>query len=114
VNPRSERTGWSAIEPCKVLRNKPNRDGYIRIRIGSRKDGSRRLIMSHRHTWKQVNGTIPDGFEIHHKCRNRACSRLTHLELIGISEHKALTNRERAGTNYYKAKRARNEWGMFT
>lgn len=114
VNPRSEKTGWSAIEPCKVLRNRPNHDGYIRIRIGSRKDGSRRLVMSHRYTWEQANGPIPAGYEIHHKCRNRACSRLVHLELIEISKHKSLTNQERAGTGYYKAKRVRNEWGMFT
>lgn len=70
--------------------------------------------MSHRHVWEDANGPVPKGFELHHKCRNRGCSRLSHLELIGISEHKSLTNRERAGTGYYKAKRVRNEWGMFT
>ena len=107
-----EKTGLSAID-CKVLSNKPNQDGYIRIRIGSRKDGSRKLVMAHRYVWEQVNGTIPDGFEVHHKCKNRSCCNLYHLELIKSNEHKSITNRERAGTGYFTAKRRRNEVGMF-
>lgn len=34
--------------------------------------------------------TIPDGFEVHHQCRNRACVELEHLQLMARDEHRAL------------------------
>lgn len=83
------------IEGCLVLKNKPNKDGYIRVVVGSRTDNTRNFKMSHRISWEDKYGLIPEGYEIHHKCRNRACCNISHLELIKISKHKTLTNIER-------------------
>lgn len=36
-----------------------------------------------------------EGKEIHHKCHNRACCNLDHLELVDIVEHKCEHNQTR-------------------
>jgi len=75
---------------CIVVANrKLNSDGYFRIH---RRDG---LHMYHRVVYEHFKGKVPAGYEIHHSCRNRACSNIDHLELIEISDHKTLTNNER-------------------
>jgi hypothetical protein len=71
----------------------PNHDGYIRIYQG--KDNVKRYKMLHRMAWEKYKGDIPEGYEIDHMCRNRKCCNPEHLQLLGISEHKVKTNKER-------------------
>jgi len=40
------------------------------------------LGMAHRFTYIATYGPIPDGLEIDHLCRNRACARPDHLEAV--------------------------------
>lgn len=68
-----------------------NQDGYVRVLPALRRLGGK-LKMRHRVMWQLAGRTIPKDKELHHKCRNRACCNLDHLELIGVSEHKSLTN----------------------
>lgn len=83
-----------------------NKDGYLRIK--NRSEAGPRMMMYHRVTYESHFGTIPDGYEVDHKCRNRACQNIEHLQLLAISEHKAKTNKERsddkrkAALSYYK------------
>ena len=37
---------------------------------------------AHRWSWQEVNGPVPDGLELDHLCRNRACVRPSHLEAV--------------------------------
>lgn len=78
--------------------HKLNPDGYLRKRIDNK------LVMYHRHVWEQHNGPIPEGYEVDHKCRNRACCNIDHLQLLGISEHKVKTNKERYRERFEKAR----------
>lgn len=84
--------------------HKLNSDGYFRSRdhrhIGS---GSKPLIMYHRLVWELSFGTIPDGFEIDHKCRNRACCNLEHLQVLSGKEHTIKTNKERYSERFANA-----------
>lgn len=41
----------------------------------------------HRLVWKINYGEIPDGHEIHHKCGNRSCCNIDHLECIPRKKH---------------------------
>lgn len=44
-------------------------------------DGQRQR-RAHRWFWEQENGPVPDGLELDHLCRNRACVRPSHLEAV--------------------------------
>jgi hypothetical protein len=75
-----------------------NQDGYFRKRIGES------LIMYHRYVWEQAHGSIPFGYEIDHKCRNRACCNLDHLQMLTVKNHKIKTNEERYAERNAEAK----------
>lgn len=39
--------------------------------------------------WILMNGPVPKGSEIHHRCHNRACVRPDHLEALNRADHRA-------------------------
>lgn len=55
-------------------------DGYGRLR------GGRGNVLAHRLLYETLVGNIPEGRVLDHLCRNRACVRPSHLEVV--------TNRE--------------------
>lgn len=73
------------------------RNGYGRITIGSRKDGTRRIAMAHRVSYELFNGEIPDGMEICHKCDNPCCINPDHL--FAGTRQDNIDDRERKGRN---------------
>jgi hypothetical protein len=77
--------------------HKLNRDGYFRKNIG------KKSWFYHRYVWTQENGDIPEGFEINHKCKTRACCNLDHLECLDGSEHASLSNSERYADRHQSA-----------
>lgn len=66
-----------------------NHDGYLRLKL----EGKMQLY--HRYVWEKLFGKIPENYEVNHKCKNRACSNIEHLECIEGREHASLSNRER-------------------
>lgn len=64
-----------------------NGDGYYCTTIYD-DDGKRTTIRHHRFIWEVVNGTIPEGYEIHHKDKNRTNNSINNLELIECGTHK--------------------------
>ena len=78
--------------------HKHNIDGYLRVR----RDGVWKMF--HRHVWELYIGEIPEGYEINHKCKNRACSNLEHLECLEGSVHASLSNKERYAARNLQAK----------
>jgi hypothetical protein len=74
-----------------------NGGGYGRILIGSRKDGTRRNISTHRLSYELSCGKIPKGMEVCHKCDNRICINPDHL-FIGTHQDN-IDDRERKGRN---------------
>ena len=86
------------------LSHKLNGDGYFRKR---HKDG---VEMFHRTIWKHHGGTIPEGYEIDHKCRTRACFNVEHLRCIPREVHLNHTNRTRYIERY---RRAFKYWSYF-
>ena len=71
--------------------------GYGRTIIGSRRDGSRRTISAHRLSYMIFKGTIPDGYEVCHKCDNPKCINPDHL-FVGTRQDN-IDDRERKGRN---------------
>ncbi len=60
--------------------------GYGQFRVGSRTDGTRRMVRAHRWAYEHLVGVIPDGLDLDHLCRTPRCVNPAHLEPV--------TNRE--------------------
>lgn len=69
---------------------KPSRGGYATAVI----EGKSTLL--HRLFFAQFRSSIPDGMQVHHTCRNKACLNPWHMELLTATEHRRLHYPERA------------------
>ena len=72
-------------------------NGYGRMVIGSRTDGTRRTIQTHRASYELKYGEIPEGMEICHKCDNPCCINPDHL--FAGTRQDNIDDRERKGRN---------------
>lgn len=72
----------------------PTQDGYLRVLNKPRKLGGK-LTMLHRLEWEKQKGSIPEGFEVDHMCKNRCCQNVNHMQLLNKSEHKSKDNAKR-------------------
>ena len=51
--------------------------------------------MYHRFKWTEAGNAIPEGHEIDHLCKNRACCNVEHLRCITREQHLKETNEQR-------------------
>lgn len=73
---------------CWVWIGRLDKDGYAgQFKIGSRADGTRRLVRVHRFVYAVLVEPIPEGFVIDHLCRNRACQNPFHMEPVTPEEN---------------------------
>ncbi len=50
------------------------------------------LLHAHRVAWAEAHGPIPDGMLVHHKCGDKSCVDVDHLQLVTPSEHAKIHN----------------------
>lgn len=63
------------------------RDGYGKINVAGSRGG--RIATAHRVAYEMLIGPIPEGMQIDHLCRNRACVNPDHLEPVSAQENMA-------------------------
>ncbi len=59
----------------------PFHDGYGLFRV------IKKRVKAHCFAYELTHGLVPEGTELHHKCGNRKCIRLDHLEVVTRIEH---------------------------
>lgn len=70
--------------PCWVWQRAKNQYGYA---IQKPPRGSERSWLVHRVKWEEQNGPIPDGLDLDHLCRVRACVRPSHQQPVTRKEN---------------------------
>lgn len=68
---------------CIIWTGSINDSGYGKIWDG------KQTVRAHRYAWERVNGPIPEGMFIDHRCHNPACVKVAHLRLASQSENNA-------------------------
>jgi hypothetical protein len=66
---------------CRVWVGAKNTKGYGRIRVGGK------TMMAHRAAYELERGSIPEGLQLDHLCRNRRCCNPDHLEPVTREEN---------------------------
>ena len=66
---------------CILSKNKPTTNGY------PRKSYNNKVYYHHRLIWILENGSILEGYDIHHKCGNKCCINIKHLECLKRIKH---------------------------
>ena len=69
----AQQVTFEGLEQAKRTALEANRWGQRTI--------NRKTRLAHRVAWEEVHGPIPDGLVVRHKCDNRACINVDHLEL---------------------------------
>lgn len=69
------------VTPCHIWTGVLTDEGYGRFKRGSID------VVAHRAIYAERVGPIPDDHDLHHRCEQKACVRLDHLEPMTVSEH---------------------------
>lgn len=72
---------------CWVWTGTMTSDGYGRVYTSKTK-----RVPAHRYAYEAIAGPIPEGAELDHLCRNRACVRPVHLEPVTSRENQRRGN----------------------
>lgn len=73
------------------------KDGYGTIFGSPTNSADAKTWLAHRFSKTMVSGPIPDGMQVDHLCRNRACVKPEHLEIVTPQENQRRASIARHG-----------------
>ena len=103
---------WSKVNRsamCWEWAGTMNDQGYGMFRHDSKNE------RAHRYVWKLLIGEIPEGGQIDHRCRNRACVNPDHLRLATNkqnAEHVGPRSNNTSGYRGVTFNKRRNKWSV--
>jgi hypothetical protein len=89
TKPPAERF-WPKVDTtgdCWIWTASINPKGYGQFRVGAKPDGRAIVVHAHRFAYIDTVGPIPEGLELDHLCRVRACVNPMHLEPVTTAEN---------------------------
>lgn len=75
------------ITPCWIYTGARSRYGYGKVWVGSKADGTNRMVSVHIVVWENTHGRVPEGMELDHLCRQPPCHNPDHLEPVTHREN---------------------------
>jgi len=70
------------LGPCWTWRRRIDHTGYAQLAVGHQN-----RVQAHRWSYERYVAKIPDGLDLDHLCRNRACVNYRHLEPVSRREN---------------------------
>lgn len=78
----------------------PNTGCFIWLVGTSNGYSSYKNSYGHIEVWERKHGPVPKGYEIHHKCENKLCVNLAHLEALAKGLHRETHFRDKTACKY--------------
>ena len=72
---------------CWIWKAYKDKDGYGKLTVYSKERKGPYQLSAHRISYELFVGSIPQGLQIDHLCRNTSCVNPNHLELVTINEN---------------------------
>jgi hypothetical protein len=85
--------GERQVNGCLLYTNNKKKNGYSQTSYGDE------MMPVHRVVFLLSGKTLSPNFDVHHKCHNRACIEITHLEALSRSQHALLSEKDIAQRN---------------
>lgn len=79
------------LSACWVWQGRLNKDGYGRVQVKGK------TIRAHRYFFEELIGPIPEGLQLDHLCRVRACVNPDHVEPVTNSANQLRSHVARPG-----------------
>jgi hypothetical protein len=75
--------------PCIPWAGPTMNMGYGLAYVASSGYGAKdaRSVLAHALAWEQEHGPVPKGFTVHHRCENKLCVNVEHMELLTRKDH---------------------------
>lgn len=73
--------------PCEIWQGTIDRVGYGRFERRDEGVNPTGTVLVHRQVWIAAHGVPPAGMDVHHRCEQKDCGNIDHLQLRSKAEH---------------------------